>query len=64
MGPANLTNRSWLPLIGLSLALVAGSALAAQAYKYNSITATAPASQFTDSGDGTVMGKATGLQWV
>ena len=41
----------------------AGGALAAQTCKYDSIPATAPASRFTDNGDGTVTDKATGLQW-
>ncbi len=52
--------RGWLA--GLCLALVAGGALA-QVCKYDSIRATAPASRFTDNGDGTVTDKATGLQW-
>jgi hypothetical protein len=63
MGPANLTHRPWPLLIGLCLALAAGGALAAQACKYASIPATAPASRFSDNGDGTVRDKATGLQW-
>lgn len=46
-------------LSGLSLS----PAWAAQVCKYDSIPATAPASRFTDNGDGTVTDKATGLQW-
>ena len=63
MRPANLKRRPWSRLIGLCLALAAGSALAAQTCKYDSISATAPASRFADNGDGTVTDKATGLQW-
>ena len=43
--------------------LVAAGVAAAQTCKYSSIPATAPASRFTDNGDGTVTDKATGLQW-
>jgi hypothetical protein len=39
------------------------AALAEQVCKYDSIPATAPASRFTDNGDGTVTDTATGLQW-
>ena len=46
----------------LTLLLLAGPALG-QICKYDSIVATAPASRFTDNGDGTVTDKATGLQW-
>ena len=63
MRPADLKRGPWSRLIGLCLALAAGSALAAQTCKYDSIPATAPASRFTDNGDGTVTDKATGLQW-
>ena len=63
MGTANLNRHPWSLLIGLCLALAAGGALAAQTCKYDSIPATAPASRFTDNGDGTVTDKATGLQW-
>jgi hypothetical protein len=58
-----------MPLRPLSLActlglmLIAGGALAEQVCKYDSITATAPASRFTDNGDGTVTDKVNGLQW-
>jgi len=45
------------------LALVVGGACGAQTCKYDSIAATAPASRFTDHGDGTVTDQATGLQW-
>ncbi len=38
----------------LGLMLLADGALAAQTCKYDSITATAPASRFTDNGDGIV----------
>lgn len=64
MRSANLTHftRSpWSLLIGLCLALAAGGALAT--CKYDSIPATAPASRFTNNGDGTVTDKGTGLQW-
>jgi hypothetical protein len=44
-------------------ALAAGPAQAQQTCKYASIAATAPASRFTDNGDGTVTDTATGLQW-
>jgi len=47
----------------LGLMLLAGGALAEQVCKYDSITATAPASRFTDNGDGTVTDKVNGLQW-
>jgi hypothetical protein len=45
------------------LLLAAGPAAAQQVCKYDSIAATAPASRFTDNGDGTVTDTATGLQW-
>ncbi|MBV5348034.1 DUF1566 domain-containing protein [bacterium] len=47
----------------LGLMLLAGGALAEQICKYDSITATAPASRFTDNGDGTVTDQVNGLQW-
>jgi hypothetical protein len=43
--------------------LAAGPAAAQQVCKYDSIAATAPASRFTDNGDGTVTDTGTGLQW-
>jgi hypothetical protein len=49
-------------VLALSLLSLAGGALAAQVCKYDSIRATAPASRFTDNGDGTVMDQGTGLQ--
>jgi len=52
----------WL-LLGLSLLGASQAALAQQVCKYDSIPATAPASRFTDNGDGTVTDKLTGLQW-
>ncbi len=55
--------RLWLPLVWPLLALGAGGALGAQVCKYDSIPATAPASRFTDNGDGTVTDQASGLQW-
>jgi len=55
--------RLWLPLVWPLLALGAGGALAEQVCKYDSIPATAPASRFTDNGDGTVTDQASGLQW-
>ena len=58
----HLHRRSWLLLLGLCLALTVGGA-SAQTCKYDSIRATAPASRFTDNGDGSVTDKATGLQW-
>ncbi|MBP8284334.1 MAG: DUF1566 domain-containing protein, partial [Chromatiaceae bacterium] len=63
MRSANLSPRPWVPQLGLCLALVAAGAAAAQTCKYGSIPATAPASRFTDNGDGTVTDRATGLQW-
>ena len=63
MGSANLRRRLWVPLVGLCLALVAAGASADQTCKYSSIPATAPASRFTDNGDGTVTDKVTALQW-
>ncbi len=62
MRSANLRPCPWVPLIGLCLALFAAGA-AAQTCKYASIPATAPASRFTDNGDGTVTDKTTGVQW-
>jgi len=59
----NRCRRLWLPLVWPFLALFAGNVLAAQVCKYDSIPATAPASRFTDNGDGTVTDQATGLQW-
>lgn len=47
----------------LVLVLAASGAFAAQTCKYDSIAATAPASRFTDNGDGTVTDQTTGLQW-
>jgi len=55
--------RLWFPLVWPLLALCAGGALAEQGCNYDSIPATAPASRFTDNGDGTVTDQATGLQW-
>jgi len=52
--------RLWLPLVWPLLALCADGALADQVCKYDSIPATAPASRFTDNGDGTVTDKAPG----
>lgn len=49
--------------LALGLMLLAGGALADQVCKYDSIPATAPASRFTDNGDGTVTDQGTGLQW-
>ncbi len=63
MRSANLRPRPWVPLIGLCLALCAAGAAAAQTCNYGGIPATAPASRFTDNGDGTVTDKSTGLQW-
>lgn len=63
MRTANLRPRPWVPLIGLCLALGAAGPAAAQTCNYASIPATAPASRFTDNGDGTVTDKTTGLQW-
>ncbi len=63
MRSANLRPRPWVLLIGLCLALCAAGAAAAQTCNYDSIPATAPASRFTDNGDGTVTDKTTGLQW-
>jgi hypothetical protein len=60
---ANLYRRLWLLLVWPCLTLVADSVLAAQVCKYDSIVATAPASRFTDNGNGTVTDQATGLQW-
>lgn len=53
----------WPAPLGLLLTLVTANVPAAQACKYESIRATAPASRFTDNGDGTVTDQATGLQW-
>lgn len=53
----------WFRVFGLGLLLLAGDVLAAQVCKYESIRATAPASRFTDNGDGTLSDNATGLQW-
>ncbi len=53
----------WLALLGLLLTLITANVPAAQTCKYESIRATAPASRFTDNGDGTVTDKAHGLQW-
>lgn len=50
-------------MAGFLFLLGAGPELAAKTCKYDSIAATAPASRFTDNGDGTVTDKATGLQW-
>lgn len=47
----------------LAVLLASSSALAQQVCKYDSIPATAPASRFTDNGDGTVTDQATRLQW-
>jgi len=55
--------RLWILLLGLCLVFFTGAAAAAQTCKYDSIPATAPASRFTDNGDGTVTDKTTGLQW-
>ena len=59
--------RGWMNAVIASLLLIgglaAGPAAAKQTCKYDSIAATAPASRFTDNGDGTVTDKATGLQW-
>ena len=63
MRSANLRPRLWVPLLGLCLALVAAGVAADQICKYDSIPATAPASRFTDNGDGTVTDKVTALQW-
>jgi hypothetical protein len=54
--------RTWAFAIVLSVVSVSAG-WAAQTCKYDSIPATAPASRFTDNGDGTVMDKATGLWW-
>ena len=61
MRTANLRPCPWVPLIGLCLALCAAGAAAQTCY--DSIPATAPASRFTDNGDGTVTDGATRLQW-
>jgi hypothetical protein len=51
-------------LAAAALALGALAVGPAQATcNYASIVATAPASRFTDNGDGTVTDTATGLQW-
>jgi hypothetical protein len=60
---ATLCRRFWLPSVGLCLVFLGGDALAAQDCHYNSIAATAPASRFTDNGNGTVTDKAIGLEW-
>ncbi|WP_295450577.1 DUF1566 domain-containing protein [uncultured Thiodictyon sp.] len=60
---ADHCSRPRLPLVWLLLAAFAGHALAAQTCKYDSIPATAPASRFSDNGNGTVTDKMTGLQW-
>ncbi len=52
----------WMPLLALVLALGAASAFA-QVCTYDSIPAIAPASRFSDNGDGTVTDQAHGLQW-
>ena len=49
-------------LVGAALALVEASVWA-QACKYTSIPATAPASRFADKRDGTVTDETTGLTW-
>lgn len=63
MRTANLRPRPWVPLVGLCLALGAAGAATAQTCNYGNIPATAPASRFTDNGDGTVTDQTTGLQW-
>lgn len=64
MRSANLRPCPWVPLIGLCLTLCAAGAASAQTCEYYSgIPATAPASRFTDNGDGTVTDKVTALQW-
>lgn len=58
--PCSVPVRS-LPV--LFLVFTAGGAFAASICNYDNIAATAPASRFTDNGDGTVTDQATRLQW-
>jgi len=55
-------SRTWALAIAL-LVLSVSAGWAAQTCKYASIPATAPASRFTDNGNGTVTDRATDLQW-
>ena len=50
-------------LLLFGLVLVTGPAAAGHFCDYKSMPATAPASRFTDNGDGTVTDKVTGLHW-